>query len=224
MPIRTICVEDESAIAALCAAAFWGEDCFCRVILPKQEFPDDVPVDVEIFHYEWLHADWQERGKVILVAVVGEEEPDARKVVGVAVWQRKGDDEQARRVRDEWIDPGPHAFPLLKSTHNRALDSATANILQEAEPYFAHHFEGTRADSWYLHLLAVHSASQHRGFGRELVFWGLERAREEDVHASVISSDPKESFYFACGFESIVGSMMDDEGNPLGLRTCEAVR
>ena len=118
-----------------------------------------------------------------------------------------------------WLTiPGPHAFPQLKSTHNRALDPATANILQEAEPYIAHHFEGTCANSWYLHLLAVHPDFQHRGFGRELVEWGLEKAREEVVHASVISSDSKEHFYFACGFDSIVGSMTDGKGNPLGLR------
>jgi GNAT superfamily N-acetyltransferase len=231
MPIRLARVEDESTIAALCAAAFWKEDCFCRVVLPKhEEFPDDV----KIFWHEWLRADWQERGKVILAAVVGEEQPDARKIIGVAVWQRKGNDEHARKVHDEWIDPGkpgtmhgklffvdyvgPHAFLPLEPTHNRALDPATANILQEAEPYIAHHFEGIYANSWYLHLLAVHPAFQYRGFGRELIEWGLEKAREEGMHASVISSDSKEPFYFACGFDSIVGSMTDGKGNPLGLR------
>jgi predicted N-acetyltransferase YhbS len=64
----------------------------------------------------------------------------------------------------------------------------------------------------------VHPAFRNRGFGRELVEWGLKKAHEEGVHASVISSDSKEPFYFNCGFDSIVGSMTDGEGNPLGSR------
>ena len=114
MRIRTAHIEDKPAIAALCAVAFCQEDCFCRVILPKyRKFPDDV----RIYWHEWLRADWQEKDKVILVAIARYEEQDAlrgcseeqesngsdsinkdagEKVVGVAVWQRKGDDEHAR--------------------------------------------------------------------------------------------------------------------------------
>ncbi|KAF3048402.1 hypothetical protein E8E12_011768 [Didymella heteroderae] len=113
---------------------------------------------------------------------------------------------------------GPHAFPLLELTHNRALHPAAANILQKAEPYFAHHFEGTRGNSWYLHLLAVDPSYQNRGFGRELVDWGLEKARKEGVHASVISNDSKEPFYFKCGLDEIIGYMTSGEGKPLGVR------
>lgn len=45
MPLRTARVDDEPTIAALCAAAFWEEDCFCRIILPKQgDDPDDMQI------------------------------------------------------------------------------------------------------------------------------------------------------------------------------------
>jgi hypothetical protein len=154
MPLRTARVEDEPAIATLCTAAFWEEDCFCRVILPKQE---DYPDDVQIFWHEWLRADWQERSKVIPVAVVGDEEQatvktrmsgqemkrsedlvedTGDKVVGVAVWQRKGDDEHAQRVKDEWVDPGQILlFPSSKtSTRVKSINLVNYSRPQRLPP------------------------------------------------------------------------------------------
>lgn len=77
-----------------------------------------------IFWHEWPQADWGEKGNVIVIAVTNNEErgstPQANrdnangangangtskirseKAVGVAVWQRKGDDEHAQRVKDQ---------------------------------------------------------------------------------------------------------------------------
>jgi hypothetical protein len=120
MPIRLARVTDEPAIASLCTAAFWDEDLFGRVIHPRRnEFPDDV----KIFWHEWIRADWRDKGKIIIVAVRNEEKQEVHsgstqreadgqdgtqgeKIVGVAVWQRKGNDEEAQRVKNDWKDPG----------------------------------------------------------------------------------------------------------------------
>lgn len=58
---------------------------------------------------------------------------------------------------------------------------------------------------------------QKRGFGYDLVGWGLQRAREENVHASVTASEGNVNFYLRCGFDEVVGNCTQGEGNPLRL-------
>lgn len=45
----------------------------------------------------------------------------------------------------------------------------------------------------------------------------VERAREEDIHASVLASDGATNFYLKCGFEEVVGnaSRKGGEANPM---------
>lgn len=98
---------------------------------------------------------------------------------------------------------------------NRAADPAMLNVLERAKPFFAHHWSGTRTKAWSLETLGVKPEYQGRGFGRELVRQGLERARQDGVAASVIAAFRKERFYVACGFEEIVGNVCDGQGNPM---------
>ena len=58
------------------------------------------------------------------------------------------------------------------------------------------------------------------GSGRELAAWGLQRAHEEGIPASVMAAADKERFYQRCGFTEIAGwanDGVDDQGrvNPL---------
>lgn len=110
---------------------------------------------------------------------------------------------------------GSNAFPPLPSTNNRALEPSKRNVLEDAGPYCEHLWSGDRQNNWYLALCAVDPAYQGKGFGKELVLWGLERALEENVHASVISSEGNEPFYLRCGFDEIVGNVTEGDGNPL---------
>lgn len=64
-------------------------------------------------------------------------------------------------------------------------------------------------------MCAVDPAYQGRGIGKLLVQWGLQRAREENVHASTTSSHETEPFYLGAGFDEIVGNCSEGEGNPL---------
>ena len=77
------------------------------------------------------------------------------------------------------------------------------------------HISGTRATGWYLNYLGVDPAHQNHGYGRALAKWGVEKARQEDISASVISGTRKDRFYRRCGFEELVGRVTDGEGNPL---------
>jgi len=76
---------------------------------------------------------------------------------------------------------------------------------------------------WSLENLAIHPDYQGRGYGRQLVEWGLEDAKHDptgNLPACVIAADGKEVFYQKCGFHELVGWLsktVDDKGrdNPM---------
>jgi GNAT superfamily N-acetyltransferase len=99
---------------------------------------------------------------------------------------------------------------------NRAISPTNGDILERAYPYFRSVWSGDRAEGWYLVWLAIHPDHQYKGIGRRLVQWGLDRAEEEHVWASVVSAPRKEEFYRdKCGFDEEYGSASMGEGNPL---------
>jgi GNAT superfamily N-acetyltransferase len=100
-------------------------------------------------------------------------------------------------------------------TPNRAIDESKRNVLADSFPWSSHHWSGARAQNWYLALCGVDPSYAGQGFGRELVRWGLDRAREEGVHASVVASKGNHKFYLRCGFDEVVGNCTEGEGNPL---------
>jgi predicted N-acetyltransferase YhbS len=84
-----------------------------------------------------------------------------------------------------------------------------------AEPLWA----APRDECWDLSVLGTNPACQGQSIGRRLVSWGLQRADEEHVAASVVSADGKEKFYQLCGYGEIAGCVTEGEGNPLaGVR------
>lgn len=76
-------------------------------------------------------------------------------------------------------------------------------------------YEGDRAECWSLSWLGVHPDYQGKGFSRELVRWGLDQAKAENVWAAVIAAKGKDPFYKNCGFEFVLGSGGMGKGNPL---------
>ncbi|KAF2849725.1 hypothetical protein T440DRAFT_355844, partial [Plenodomus tracheiphilus IPT5] len=209
MPVRLATPADEPSLAALCTSAFFDEALFGNTIHPyRHQYPDDV----QIFWHESIRKYFATPGNVVLAATRtngnGEEV-----VTGVAVWERQGTDQGAKRVKEEWVDYGP--FPPLSTTTNRALDPAKRNVLDASMPFSAHLWSGERANNWYLSLCGIHPDYQGKGVGRELVAWGLEKARQEGVHASVIASEGNDTFYLRCGFDEVVGDATSGEGNPL---------
>ena len=213
MHLRAALPTDEPLMARICARAFFNDDLFGRVIHPQRTtYPDDV----QIYWHEWLRRDWASPRSRILVAV---REPDhvgdQERIVGVAIWERQGDDVGAQRALDDFVDPGP--WPALETTRNRALDPSKKTILQDSEAYMKHYWAGPRATNWYLALCCVDPKYQQRGCGRLLTSWGLERAKEDGIRASVIASDGSSGFYLKCGFDEIVGnaSRAGGEANPM---------
>ncbi|KAH8725677.1 acyl-CoA N-acyltransferase [Phaeosphaeriaceae sp. PMI808] len=213
MPIRFATAKDEPAIVDLFAAAFFDEDLMGTYIHPyRHQYPDDI----KIWWHNWFREDFADRqSRVIVVTLI---ENGEEKVVGAATWQRKGEDEAAQKIISTWKDPGE--FIPLASTHNRAIEPSRETCLADSYPYFEHFWQGTtngvpRAENWYLNICAVHPSYQKRGIGQDLVKWGIDRAREEKVHASVLASDKSGRLYLNCGFDEIVGNCTHGEGNPI---------
>lgn len=60
----------------------------------------------------------------------------------------------------------------------------------------------------------VDPCHQRKGFGRQLVNFGLEFAKRDGTCASVIASETGYLLYVSCGFKP-VGWMQEGEENPL---------
>jgi predicted N-acetyltransferase YhbS len=109
---------------------------------------------------------------------------------------------------------------------NRAADPSKLTILQDCWPQISHYWEGPRKENWYLDFLAVHPDFQGRGFGRELVQWGVDVAAGEGVGASVISALGKERFYGRFGFVKVgmsnIGLMSCLEGGAIMFNDVKA--
>jgi GNAT superfamily N-acetyltransferase len=108
---------------------------------------------------------------------------------------------------------------------NRAADPTKIHSYEDAAPFFKHHWTGLHANGWQLETLAVHPKFQGKGYGKSLVTWGLDIARQGQVPASVVSAEGKEEFYLRCGFDipGIIGNICEGEGNPLNGVTGGAV-
>jgi GNAT superfamily N-acetyltransferase len=214
MPVRRATPTDELAIAVLCTSAFFDEELFGNTVHPYRH---QYPGDVLPFWHARVRQFFSDPRSIIIVATV--EEAGAEKIAGMATWQRQGDDKGALKIMQAWKD---HALLPLPLVENRAIDPTKRTILQDAYPYFKHHWDATtndipRSQNWYLNLCAIDPAFQKRGIGQHLVAWGLERARQENVHASTISSFQNERFYLRCGFDNIVGNCCEGENNPLRI-------
>lgn len=75
---------------------------------------------------------------------------------------------------------------------------------------------------WELCTLAVDPSNRLGGVGKELVNWGLNRAKEEALPAAVVCAKGTEGFYLKCGFGVGTGvaseARVDGLVNPLAER------
>lgn len=78
-----------------------------------------------------------------------------------------------------------------------------ANVLHDTNPLVEHYWTGSRTETWYLDVLAVHPEAQGAGVGRLLVQWGTKKAEQEGVCASVIAALGRDRFYGRCGFVEV---------------------
>lgn len=207
MPIRLATWSDLLPASKLLAAAFHNDDLFGHFVHPcRNEFPEDV-------YLYWLRflreAYWTEPGEFLAVSY-----SDDGAVTGVAHWIRN------------YSSPPPVSWTswfglqAVKGYNrvedlvwpNRAIDHTNDAVIAAGNPFFMHHWTGSRADSWLLSLLGVDPEYEKQRYGRLLVSWGFERSVKEGVSCSVISVPGQEGFYRACGFDKVVGTTNDEGG------------
>ncbi|KAF3480395.1 uncharacterized protein GIQ15_05742 [Arthroderma uncinatum] len=158
--------------------------------------------------------------------------PQAKRevITGVAQWHRMGPGWEAIwKPAGKW-DPRVYITSLISLYHkyflnvmfpNRAASKPpqiTEPLLRKALIKAIGSFYTSpphRQTNWALSVLAVRPGYQKHGHGRELVAWGLDKAREDCIPASVLSAKGKDTFYRRCGFTELVGWATDGEDNPL---------
>jgi len=86
--------------------------------------------------------------------------------------------------------------PILKWDFGAAVGPFVGQFFAEPE---------LSSEHWQLCVLAVHPDHQRRGIGAELVAWGMERVKAEDVPCIVIASTGREEWYQKQGFKVHVG-------------------
>lgn len=215
MPLRIATWTDLLAASHAAAGAFFEESLFGPVIHPHRH---TYPNDVYLFFLRYFRQTFFSATDIILVSYPSD---SPSTVTGVGVWTRKGAGGVRLAKQQGWaMWIAGKLFKGVNKLHewlypNRAADPANADILERSYAWISHHWTGERADSWYLNLLATDPAFEKMGYGRLLVSWGTQRAREDGVCASLISAEGREGFYRKCGFEGPVGWASEGKDNPI---------
>jgi hypothetical protein len=217
--IRPAIWSDQPTIASICSLAFENDNLFATTMHPHLK---QYPADFTLYWLREAQLNWfNPRHHFVVSTVLDSTRPgsQSRVVVGVAQWIRMGDG-----VTRRWNPLLPIMNGLMKTWvrisswiwPNRAADPSKMSLFKEAWPFIWHFWSGERERCWDLAVLAVHPAYRGQGVGRGLVKWGLDRAEEEGVAASVKMAPGKEEFYGLCGFEPVVvGNCGQGEGNPM---------
>ena len=214
MPVRLAVWSDLPRAAAVLAAAFQDDDIFGRFIHPhRQEFP----ADMYLYWLRFLREAYVTKPGEFLVVSYSVDAKSGREgdITGVAHWIRNYETPPSTgwlsHISLKAIETYNKAEDLV--WRNRAIDKANDAVLPQGNPFFMHHWSGSRADSWLLSLLGVDPQSGKQGFGRALVQWGFEESKKESIPCSVISVPEQERFYRHCGFDTVVGTTHDEGGD-----------
>ncbi|KAI4244961.1 MAG: hypothetical protein L6R42_010318 [Xanthoria sp. 1 TBL-2021] len=223
MPRRIAQRRDLPSIASTYAAAFWDEEVMGKLMHPyRQEHPQDF---LRYWRYEVAEWYWSYSHQIVVSYETmqtsdGDEE---QLLTGVADWIRHGEGWERLWGIWAWWDPRNLSQRLVALGNrvsrffypNLASDPAMSEVGSVVHRLTSHFWSGPRSSGWYLNFLAVHPDFQNRGNGSSLAKWGIERAREENVTASVISGVGRDLFYRRCGFDVEVGEATDGDRNPL---------
>ncbi|KAL8693052.1 MAG: hypothetical protein Q9224_003835 [Gallowayella concinna] len=223
MPLRRAQQRDLPTIAVIYAAAFWDERVMGELLHPHREaFPQDYlrfwQQQIEQWYWSYSH-------QIIVSYGLPKSEGGVEEefLTGVADWIRHGQGwERYGGVWGWWdLRNVVHEIVMVRNTvtlllyPNRAADPAMSNMGSILNPLISHFWSGSRSIGWYLNFLGVHPDFQRQGYGTSLAGWGIERAKLENVAASVISGVGKDPFYQRCGFDVEAGKSTEGEGNPL---------
>ena len=214
MPIRLATWSDLLPAAKLLAEAFHDDHMFGSFVHPRQ---DEYPEDVYLYWLRFLRKIYYtEPGEYLVVSYKYPTSAEQSAIVtGIAHWIRNYSNAPSASWTSRLMLPLVERYNKAEDLvwRNRAIDHQNDAVIPLGNPFFLHHWTGSREDSWHLSLLGVSPAFGKQGFGRGLVGWGFERSRQESVSCTVISVPGQERFYRACGFDTFVGTSHDEGGD-----------
>jgi ribosomal protein S18 acetylase RimI-like enzyme len=231
MPTRRATWSDLLPASKILAEAFHDDYLFGDFIHPRRtEFSDDV-------YLYWLRflreVYYTEPGEYLVVSYQeannnndndkennspeleqNQQQQQNQTITGIAHWIRNHSTPPPTPWPSQLALKATETYNKLENLYwpNRALSKSHDAILPLGNPFFAHHWSGSRADSWHLSILGVSPEYGGQGYGRSLVAWGFERSLREAVSCSVISVPGQEGFYRVCGFDRVVGTTNDEGG------------
>lgn len=206
MPVRQATWADLKVGARIAALAFW-EDEFMgdrwnpyRAKHPKsfeRAFPHD------------LYESYFDARTRVLVSYP-KDQPD--RITGMAIWSRTGDGGKHMEASQSWLGRlmGRCIIPFYISINsflrpNRAADHAVWKGMGDMEPDMDERLEKPDYnETWDLELLFQEPQYQGRGFGKELVSWGISRAKYEEIRVCVVSAPAEEEFFRKLGIDEEV--------------------
>lgn len=220
MTIRKATPADHRAMAEVAAAAFIDDDVFGRFMYPhRREYPDDYIMGWE--RDFWVKSTEPEREYLVSV------DDATGEVAAWACWMRVGpgaattrQNPISLRLQNIYTTQAARAHAYLYP--NRAADPAHVAAFYDSIPLTEHLWSGPRADAWQLDFLCTHPAHERRGHGGALVRWGLAKADDEQIPASVIAAWQRDDYYASFGFREVgranVGPIAEVKGGAVMFR------
>lgn len=201
MHIRPATLSDFSSTASMSVDAFWNDELYEYTNPWRSQYPDHFR---DLFLRRHRLRYWSP-GCVFYVAVtdLGHDVYPAGRVVGYAIWERRGTSDAAKRWQKQTFG-GALECMLLKATEsyisftsaNKSLDYERLRLcLSEAKQDFA-----AISDMWKLQNLCVHVDYQRHGIGSMMMNWGKEQAEREGVPIGLESSEAARPAYLKNGF------------------------
>lgn len=236
--------EDELDPLYRIGAEAWKDDPFFNWFFPggREHFDDAI-----LLWQSALQSYFLDKGKFVLVAVASTGENPSKKVVGFAVWERRGSSEAAKCWQGTTISKStvsslmnPCLYLLLMFLGTRRVMISFRNVwrllfheskrsisvkrLTQMDSAFEQAEAAQPPESWYLVTMGVDPKAQRMGIGRKLLQWGIDRSEEESIPACLEASQAGLPLYQKMGFKQIAWMDFDDgkQRQPVMRRECSS--
>lgn len=186
-----------------------------------REFPDDYARFTRIRYAGWL----ADPNNVVMVCevpasdvgvmTVSEEKETGsiamtsgdKRIVAFSIWELPPSQRNSKQEGETRSDSATPTNNLPQSTSTERRDANPARVEKYAEEFSkakSHFFQQPYGDkNLYLSILACHPAYQRRGIGKQLVNWGLDKAKQEGLDLTVFGSPMGSLLYRNVGFKEV---------------------
>ncbi|KAK3672858.1 hypothetical protein LTR78_007211 [Recurvomyces mirabilis] len=219
MPFRQANLADIHHGAHIMATAFQDGPILGRYLHPyREQHPDGMYLyflrKLRLAYARGLPDD------ILLVTYDVNSSDKEQQITGFAHWHRKRAELIPRSLHSTAILQATKAYNYLTSLiwPNLAIEPSRAGLFQQIDPFISHHWAGSRAEVWMLELIAVDPMTGKKGYGRQMLEWGMQRAKEDGLACSLIAGKGAVGFYRRCGFDIEVGTLTDEGGDDNPMR------